>query len=434
MAAWCNASNPMAPGCGARSNLQACLLLLAGAAATACGDSQTAAGTEPGAPVKMAMVAGEGAPAAHESTADSADASGVGTEPATAKPVNVPEAGTGSMTPGPMGAGQAGTDPMTAGTEPVDTDPVDTASMTPDGMGAPPSGADSMGADPMETEPVQPGTLSLPAPDEVGPFEAVEVENVGEGFENAIASGDQGDGLGCVRFIMSFGQDEEGARNYAMIPEGHDMALYTLYRPAEMPEGRRFPALSWANGTCAHPVGYAPMIKHIVSHGFIVVAAHSRYTGSGAAQVNGLNYLVAENDNPDSELFGRIDTDALGIFGHSQGSSSTAAASDDPRVRSVVFMHGGTANPDAPALYLTSDLEARGVMRGYNSATGQAAYGRLEDSDHITMMVEHERMAPEVTAWFRYTLLADEEAATWFVGSDCVLCGDSEWEFMAKGL
>jgi hypothetical protein len=87
-----------------------------------------------------------------------------------------------------------------------------------------------------------------------------------------------------------------------MIPEDHDMALYTLYRPAEIPDGVALPALSWANGTCAHPVGYAEMFRHIVSHGFIIVAAHSRYTGSGAAQVNGLDYLVAENDNPDSPL------------------------------------------------------------------------------------------------------------------------------------
>jgi hypothetical protein len=98
-------------------------------------------------------------------------------------------------------------------------------------------------------------------------------------------------------------------------------------------------------------------------------------------------------------------------------------------------MHGGTANPDAPALYLTSDLEARGVMRGYSSATGQAAYGKLANSDHITMMVEHQRMAPEVTAWFRYSLLdGDQQAASWFVGADCLLCNDPEWEFMAKGL
>lgn len=346
-------------------------------------------------------------------------------------------------TPAPAGAGAPA--PMTPMT-PVASDDVatndgvmdmppagDPADMMPmDGM----AGDDEPAADDsMEDAPVAAGPLVLPAPDEVGPYEAIAEENVGVGFENSIASGDQGDGLGCLGFIMSFGQDEESARNYAMIPDGHDMALYTLYRPAEIPHGVKLPALSWANGTCAHPVGYSGMINHIVSHGFIVVAAHSRYTGSGAAQVNGINFLVAENENPDSPLFGHIDTEALGIFGHSQGSSSTANASDDSRVQSVVFMHGGTANPDAPALFLTSDIEARGVLRGYEGASGQAAYGNLDNSDHITMMVEHERMAPEVTAWFRYTLLEDDaEAASWFAGADCLMCSDSEWEYMAKGL
>jgi hypothetical protein len=55
-------------------------------------------------------------------------------------------------------------------------------------------------------------------------------------------------------------------------------------------------------------------------------------------------------------------------------------------------------------------------------------------SNHITMMKEPKRMAPEVAAWFRYTMLDDELAKTWFVGADCLLCKDPEWVYAQKDL
>jgi hypothetical protein len=278
------------------------------------------------------------------------------------------------------------------------------------------------------------GPLPLPSPSMVGPYEAIEEENVGKGFENPINPNDADD-TACLSFIESFGQDATTNTEYAKIPPGHDMALYTLYRPKELRAGVKYPALSWANGTCAHPVGYAEMIKHIVSHGFLVVAAHSRYTGSGEAQIRGLNWLLAQNENSSSPLFGHVDTGTIGVFGHSQGGMSTSIAAADPRVDSVILMHGSAGGElHSPTLYLSSDIEALLQYPSYLLASVPAAYGKLNNSDHITMMTEHERMAPEVTAWFRYTLLNDQEARKWFAGADCILCNDAEWDYEAKNL
>lgn len=280
--------------------------------------------------------------------------------------------------------------------------------------------------------------LVLPAPTEVGPYEVTEEDNVGKGFETAVNANDRPGTTGgfCLTFISLFGQDAQTNEEYAAVPAEYDMALYTLYRPSEMKEGQKFPVLSWANGTCAHTVGYVDMIKHVVSHGFIVIAPHSRFTGSGEAQIKGIDWVIAQNDDPESPLYQHVDTEKVGLFGHSQGGGSTGVASRDPRVDTSILMHGGTStNLHAPALILTGEMDSpEGDRSQYNSADVPAAFGNLKMSNHITMMTEHERMAPEVVAWFRYQLLGDEEARGWFVGDDCVLCKDPEWEYLSKDL
>jgi len=285
--------------------------------------------------------------------------------------------------------------------------------------------------------PVVGGKIVLPSPNEMGPYKVIEEDNVGKGFENAINANDQtGPSAFCLSFVSLFGQDQMTNEEYAQVPAAYNMALYTLYRPETMQEGQKFPVLSWANGTCAHTVGYAEMLKHVASHGFIVVATHSRFTGSGAAQLRGLDFVIAANDDPMSPLYKQVDTEKVGLFGHSQGGGSTGVASKDPRVDTSILMNGGDgASLHAPAFFMTGEMDSPGGPRGrYNAARVPAAFGSLKMANHITMMTEYKREAPEVVAWFRYQLLGDEEAKGWFVGSDCVLCKDAEWEYLSKDL
>jgi len=282
------------------------------------------------------------------------------------------------------------------------------------------------------------GPLPLPDPNEPGPYEVAKLENVGAGFENPPTSAnDRSDGAGCTSFIQSFGETADAAREYALFGPNYKVDLYTLYYPKNMVEGQLYPVLSWANGTCAKTNGYDALLTHVASHGFIVIATNSRYTGSGKFQLRGVDYIIAENARADSPLFKRVDVAKVGLFGHSQGGGSTGAASGDPRVKTSVLMHGGRGNMlHAPGLFLTGDgdLSPAGVRSAYDAVSGPSAFGSLKMSDHITMMKEPKRMAPEVAAWFRYTLLDDEVAKKWYAGTDCVLCKDSEWVYAQKNL
>jgi hypothetical protein len=284
----------------------------------------------------------------------------------------------------------------------------------------------------------------LPTPDQKGPYEVVKLENVGVGFENPpTASNDKGDGAGCTSFVQSFGETAEAARDYALFGPDYKVELYTLYYPKDMVEGQLYPILSWANGTCAKTIGYDALLKHVTTHGFIVVATNSRYTAGGKFQLRGVDYVVAENDKPDSPLYKHVDVASIGVFGHSQGGGSTWSAAADKRVKtSVVLNAGGSGTRPTPSYFVTGDkdLAPEGSLSAAKAQTAAAAI-RLHKIEgqapagHITLMKEPERVYPSVTAWFRYQLLSDDVGKSWFVGSDCKLCNQpEEWDFFSKGL
>ena len=288
------------------------------------------------------------------------------------------------------------------------------------------------------------GPLALPTPDQVGPYEVAKLENVGSAFANPPTSAnDRGDGSGCTSFVQSFGETPQAARDYAVFGPNYKVDLYTLYYPKNMVPGVRYPVLSWANGTCAKVTGYDALLSHLTSHGFIVVAPNSRYTGSGKAQLRGIDFVTAEDKRPDSPLFGHVDTSKVGGFGHSQGGMSTWTAANDPRIKtSVVLNAGGGGTRKTPTYFVTGDkdLFPEGSLTAARAQTAAAAirFHKIPGpapSGHITLMKEPARVNPSVTAWFRYQLLNDQVSRSWFVGSDCKLCNQpAEWDFFTKGL
>jgi hypothetical protein len=377
-----------------------------------------------------------------EATNNNTGASGA---PSSINPSPAPQAGTLAPTPAtaPMTTSMdAGTvkpaSPADAGTSSPSSDAGTSNAADGGGAGTANAGSGGAGAGGAAAGGAAASPQPLGDPNMPGPYEVAKLENVGVGFENPpTAANDRSDGAGCASFIQSFGGTAEAARDYALFGPDYKVELYTLYHPKNMVEGQLYPVLSWANGTCAKTNGYNALLTHVASHGFIVIATNSRYTGGGKFQLRGLDYIEAENAREGSPLFKHVDTSKVGVFGHSQGGGSTGAASGDPRVKSSVLMHGGSGNMlHASGLFLTGDgdLNPSGVRSAYNAVNGPAAFGSLKMSDHITMMQEPMRMAPEVAAWFRYTLLDDAVAKKWYVGTDCLQCTDSEWVYAQKNL
>jgi hypothetical protein len=281
-------------------------------------------------------------------------------------------------------------------------------------------------------------SFTLPEPAMPGPYGVVVEENVGKGFENAINSNDMpGDNQYCIDFALSFGQDEAQSREFAKIPDGMNMALYTLFRPEKFEPGKKYPILSWGNGTCALPQGYQHLLRHLASHGFWVIAANSRFTGDGSAQKKGIDVMIALSKDAKHAAFERVDAEKVGLFGHSQGGLSTSAASADTRADTAVILNSGGGGSRIPTYYVTGEQDLAPFLSelSYDLASAPAASINYKMSDHITLITEPMRIFPAVAAWFRYQLLGDAAGKEYFVGTNCKLCNRaSEWSYRQKNL
>jgi len=201
--------------------------------------------------------------------------------------------------------------------------------------------------------------------------------------------------------------------------------------------------VSWGNGTCAQPEGYAALLRYVASYGFVVVSPNSRYVGSGAAQKRAIDFMLEANGDSASPYFGKVDDTKIGAMGHSQGGQGTVAASSDPRIKTVILFNGGTS-ASKPFLGISGDRDI-GSPTANTYATARAdkaAYvfyhkipGTGNSDGHLTLMLQPERVTEPTTHWLRYLLNDDVESKEWFVGASCELCGNEEdYEFGQKGL
>jgi len=276
----------------------------------------------------------------------------------------------------------------------------------------------------------------------LGPYGAVMEPNVGKGFENPINSSDNE--LSCSLFASLFGQDRESTAELLDLKD-LDLRLYTVYRPARWVEGETYPIVSWGNGTCAQPEGYSALLRYVASQGFVVVAANSRYVGSGEAQRRAIDFAVKANSDAASPYYGKLDVTKVAAMGHSQGGQGTVAAASDARIKSVILFNGGTT-ASKPFLGISGDRDIGSPTAStYATAVNRAPKaafmffhkipGTGSSDGHLTLMTQPERVIDSTTQWLKLTLLDDAASKEWFVGASCKLCGnDADYEFGQKGL
>ena len=361
--------------------------------------------------------------------------------------------GTGGAAGGDVGAagvGMAGSTPTTAGSgaagsgeagtqePPPMTGVCDTSAFVKDCK----QGGAQWGT-PQQSGPCSSGVTTYGVKQEFGPYGVRSKYNVGKGFE----TGGTDDSVYCnTVFIPSFGADPVGSKD---LMDTHDLdyALFTVFYPGCMPEGEKFPVITWGNGTCAMPEGYGPLLRYVASFGYIVVAANNREVAGGRPMTLGIDWLFAENDKADSEFYQRIDKDKVGAMGHSQGGGATISAADDPRVKAIIIWNGGTS-ASKPFLAVSGDRDLGGTPAGMKNAadaaqrpaawlwyhqipaavngstTGQLAPG------HLTLMMESERVIKPAVAWFDLMLKGKDEAKKMFIGDGCTLCDPAAFPSM----
>ena len=256
---------------------------------------------------------------------------------------------------------------------------------------------------------------------------------------------------------------------YKVTSEGaHNSAGLILFRPADLaafPAKDNLPVLLWGNGGCAiEGKRYSDFLGTIASHGFLVITT-TAVEGEKTRQENAadllaaIDWAMAENGRTGSSLAGKIDKGHIAVMGQSCGGFLSISLGGDPRVGTIGVFNSGvrpanaTAAPASP--FPTTEALAKlhgplmfinGGERDFMMATSHANYalvnnlpvfyGSRHGAGH-TATVFHPgggEFANVASNWLKFQFKGDKKAGKMFVGKDCELCTNSNWDTESKGL
>lgn len=118
----------------------------------------------------------------------------------------------------------------------------------------------------------------------------------------------------------------------------------TLYHPAS---AGSYPAIAFSPGLGAQKEYYRWVGNHLASHGYVVLIftvpmpLTSGTTQHEAGFVTAFEWLEAENNNPQSPVYGQIDLSRRGIMGHSLGGAAATRAARTMDIDAVVALAPG---------------------------------------------------------------------------------------------
>jgi hypothetical protein len=244
-------------------------------------------------------------------------------------------------------------------------------------------------------------------------------------------------------------------------------AGHLVFRPEDLssfPNADSLPVMAWGNGGCAiNTARYGGFLSTIASHGFIVIGTQpiegeENRRATADDLLAGIDWAEAENERVGSPLRGKIATDRVAVMGQSCGGFLSVALGLDPRVGTIGVFNSGVqpANPDAPAgafptaesladlhgpVLLINGHEVDFMMEASHMNFEMinhvpTFYGARQNAGH-TATVFHPgggEYANVASNWLLLQFKGDDEAGEMFVGADCSLCTNENWDTDSKGL
>jgi dienelactone hydrolase len=243
-------------------------------------------------------------------------------------------------------------------------------------------------------------------------------------------------------------------------------AGHAVFRPQALeafPSRDTLPIVIWGNGGCARNSGnFGGYLGTIASYGFLVVTTAAQEGVTGPATADdlraALDWAYAEASRTGSPLAGKIDTDHVAVMGVSCGGVMTLSLAADPRVDTIGVFNSGVSKPGAanaipgsptsdilktihgPTLYLDgaeADFMTPVAKENFDAIDHVPIfYGSRDNAGHSATYFHKGggEFANVSVAWLRWQLKGDESASVMFVGDDCTLCKDPNWETGSKRL
>lgn len=241
---------------------------------------------------------------------------------------------------------------------------------------------------------------------------------------------------------------------------------HTLFRPANLSvfgKKNKLPIIAWGNGACANsPWEHVNFLSEVASHGFLVIAiGHMPRTGgrSTSSQLtDAIDWAIASNSDKTSPYYGKIDITKIAVSGMSCGGLQTLEVAPDPRVTTAVVCNSGIlGNPGggmagmpgltkehleklhSPVLYILggeSDIAYGNGMDDFKRINHLPAFmANLNVGHGGTYAQPHGGdFAIVATAWYKWHLKGDKEAAKMFTGNACGVSQMAGWKVEKKNI
>lgn len=241
---------------------------------------------------------------------------------------------------------------------------------------------------------------------------------------------------------------------------------YEVWYPSEMKDTDSvYPLVVMANGTGVRASQYKEVFKHLASWGFIVIGNEDDNSRTGESSAAALDFILSLNGDKNSDFYGKVDTENIGIAGHSQGgvgainavtaqengtaykaiftASTTSSVLtgvlgteweyDISKLNIPCFLVAGTGNADAGTATDKNAAEGQGICPRWSlkenfqaiSDTVDKVMARRIGKDHGDML----RYADGyMTAWFMYYLKGDAKAGEAFFGEHAEILSNGNWQ------
>ena len=252
----------------------------------------------------------------------------------------------------------------------------------------------------------------------------------------------------------------------AVMKQEPTLWAHTVFVPQDLSafsSKRPLPVLVWGNGACTDsPWEHFKFLNEIASHGFIVVATghipmeEKPYRGpmsTSEQQIESIDWVEAQNADPTSPYYKKIDVKNIAVAGMSCGGLQTLYNCADPRIKTLMVCNSGLFNQQnrnqavggmpmppkeklneihSPVIYIlggeTDIAYGNGMDDFHRIHHVPACVANFPVGHGGTYRQPHGgEFSVVALAWLQWQLKGDKKAAKMFKGKNCELSKRQGW-------
>ena len=252
----------------------------------------------------------------------------------------------------------------------------------------------------------------------------------------------------------------------AIMKEEASLAEHTIFAPQDLSafgSKQKLPVLVWGNGACNNsPFEHYKFLNEIASYGFLVVATgfipmdDKPYQGPMSTtqqQIESIDWAIAQNKDPKSPYYKKIDVKHIAAAGMSCGGLQTLFNCADSRITSLMICNSGLFKDEnahnavggmpmppksklkeihTPVIYILGgkpDIADENGMDDFHRINHvPACAANLPVGHGGTYLKPHGgEFSVVALAWLKWQLKGDKDAARMFKGDDNLLQKRKGW-------